>query len=234
MKNKIFKSISLFLFLFLFFLLLSGFRNNIAFKKSQESKLAFITTAQNIYSGNCSDAATIQTQSPSGVAQNASSNLTVNLATTGSLQFYSDSSCTSSITSVTISSGTSSKSFYFILTAAGSETITASATGYTSAAQVESATANPFIWTGAGGNVNWNNGANWSGGTSPSSTSHYALFNSTCSSNCSPTINVSISVGGIRVNSGYSGTITLGSGNSLTIDSKGWVQAAGTFREIYG
>lgn len=225
MKNKVFKFLSLILFLFS----LSGFRTNIAFNKAQQSKLVFLTAAQNIYSGNCSDGATIQIQSPSGTPQNTASNLTVNLTTTGSLQFFSDSTCTSSISNITIVAGSSVKSFYFMFSANGSETITAAANGYSSATQTESSSSNPFVWTGAGANANWNNGANWSGGLSPSSTSHYAIFNSTCVSNCSPTINVSLSVGGIRVNTGYAGTITLGAGNTLTIDAKGWVQAAGTF-----
>lgn len=225
MKNKVFKFLSLILFLFS----LSGFRTNIAFNKAQQSKLVFLTAAQNIYSGNCSDGATIQIQSPSGTPQNTASNLTVNLTTTGSLQFFSDSTCTSSISNITIVAGSSVKSFYFMFSANGSETITAAANGYSSATQTESSSSNPFVWTGAGANANWNNGANWSGGLSPSSTSHYAIFNSSCASNCSPTINVSLSVGGIRVNTGYAGTITLGAGNTLTIDAKGWVQAAGTF-----
>lgn len=225
MNNKIIKSLSLFLFLFS----LSGFRTNIAFNKAQLSKLAITTAAQNIYLGNCSDAVVVQTQSPSGTPQNSSSNLTVNLTTSGSMQFYSDSACTNSISNVTIYSGSSYNVFYFMLTALGSETVTASASGYSSVAQVETAVANPFVWTGGGGNSNWNNGANWSGGINPSTTSHYAIFDSTCVSNCSPTINTSISIGGVRVNSGYSGTITLGAGNNLTIDAKGWVQAAGTF-----
>lgn len=225
MNNKIFKFLSLVLFLFS----LSGFRTNIAFKKAQQSKLVITTAAQNIFIGNCSDAISVQSQSTSGNPQNPASNLTVNLTTSGSMQFYSDSACTNSISNITIYAGSSSNSFYFMFTALGSETITAAASGYSSAAQAETAATNPFVWTGGGGNINWNNGANWAGGMSPSSTSHYAIFDSSCVSNCSPTINASISIGGVRVKSGYSGTITLGSGNNLTIDAKGWVQAAGTF-----
>lgn len=225
MKNKVFKFISLILFLFC----LSGFRTNIAFNKAQQSKLVITTAAQNVFIGNCSGGVTVQSQSPSGAPQSPASNLVVNLSSTGSMQFFSDSMCTSTISTVTIIPGSSSKSFYFMLTAVGSETISAAASGYVSASQLETATTNPFVWTGGGGNANWNNGANWSGGISPSTTSHFAIFDSTCASNCSPTINVSLSIGGVRINSGYAGTITLAAGNSLTIDTKGWVQAAGSF-----
>lgn len=225
MKNKLLKIF----YLYLAITVLTGFRTNIAFKKMQQSKLVFTTIAQSIFTGNCSGIVGIQTQSASGSPQNVVSNLTVNLATTGTMQFYSDSSCTTNVSAITVTSGSSVSHFYFILTANGTETMTISAAGYSSASQTATSSTNPFVWIGAGGNTNWNNGANWSGGLSPSAANHYAIFDSTCVSNCSPTINISLSIGGIRINSGYSGTVTLGAGNTLNLGENGWVQAAGSF-----
>jgi hypothetical protein len=86
-------------------------------------------------------------------------------------------------------------------------------------------------WTGGGGNANWSTGGNWSGGTgtggAPGS-NDVATFGS-CSSNCSPTIDISISVAGINMGAAYSGTVTQASGSSITIGSSGFSQSAGTF-----
>jgi hypothetical protein len=80
------------------------------------------------------------------------------------------------------------------------------------------------VWTG-GTNSNWSNDGNWSGGAKPTS-SQVALFNSG-SVNC--TIDSSVNVGGIAVTSGYSGSITQAAGQTITVGSSGWSQAARTF-----
>ncbi|HEX4922906.1 MAG TPA: Ig-like domain-containing protein, partial [Bdellovibrionales bacterium] len=91
---------------------------------------------------------------------------------------------------------------------------------------------NPFTWTGGAfgfpGQLNWSNNANWHGGTAPTN-ADVAIFDATCSSNCSPTINASINVAGVRMNSGYNGTITQAAGQTITVGATGWLQAAGTF-----
>ncbi|HEX4924375.1 MAG TPA: Ig-like domain-containing protein, partial [Bdellovibrionales bacterium] len=91
---------------------------------------------------------------------------------------------------------------------------------------------NPFTWTGAAPadptQTYWSNNANWHGGTAPTN-ADVAIFDATCSSNCSPTINASINVAGVRMNSGYTGTITQAAGQTITIGATGWLQAAGTF-----
>jgi hypothetical protein len=199
----------------------------IAFWAPHLGQLKFTTTAQSIYQSNCSGTATIQTLNYLGVAKNVSSSLTVNLAGTN-LTFYSDPDCTSAVTSITVKSGTNNSSFYFVASATGSLPITASATAYQSVAQSETISANPYVWTGGGGNASWSTAANWSGGAAPGA-SNVAVFNGTCASNCSPNITANMSVGGVRIDSTYSGTITQNTGVTLTIGSSGWIQSAGTF-----
>ena len=45
--------------------------------------------------------------------------------------------------------------------------------------------------------------------------------------NC--TINANISVKGISINAGYTGTVTQGAGNTVTVGTSGYSQADGTF-----
>ncbi|MFL5813089.1 MAG: beta strand repeat-containing protein [Bdellovibrionia bacterium] len=198
------------------------------FFATKSNKLIYTTTAQSIYAGNCSGITTVKSVNASGATKNVASNLTVNLATVSGVTYYSDSSCSTTITSVTIASGTSSASFYFISASTGTQAITVTATGYLAGKQNETIATNPFVWTGGGGNALWSTAANWSGGSAPGA-SNVALFDGTCSSNCSPTISANISIGGIRIASGYSGTITQNSGVTITTSGAGYYQASGTF-----
>lgn len=90
----------------------------------------------------------------------------------------------------------------------------------------------PYTWVGKGGDANWNTAANWSGGVVPGS-SNIAVFDddnkTLCRTNCSPTINLSISVKGVQIRAGYKGTITQGAGFTVTVGSSGWSQNGGTF-----
>jgi hypothetical protein len=201
---------------------------NIAFRSMHISKLKFITTAQSILASNCSAAVTVQTFNSANVATNVTSNLTINLNTTGSLTFFSDINCTTPITVTVISSGSSTQTFYFIDTAVATNTMTASASGYTSASQSASTATNPYVWTGGGGDSNWSTNANWSGGAAPGA-GNVAIFNGVCTVNCSPSISSNMSIYGVRMDSSYSGTITQGSGRTMTVGSKGWVQLNGVF-----
>ena len=83
-------------------------------------------------------------------------------------------------------------------------------------------------WDGGGGDANWNTAANWSSDTAPTA-SDIASFDGTCVTNCSPTVNVAISVAGINMAADYAGTITQSTTNTITVGSSHWVQAAGTF-----
>lgn len=199
-----------------------------AFFRHRIYSLKYSTTAQSVYAGNCSSAVTVRPYNPSGAVISVASDLVVNLSGPGTTTFYSDAGCTTSVTSVTIKSGTSSANFYFIDTATSPITLTSSATGYASVSQSETLSTNPFVWTGNGGNSNWSTAGNWSGGSAPGS-SNTALFNSVCVSNCSPTIATNINVAGIRIETSYTGTFTQNSGMTITVGGYGWTQYAGTF-----
>ncbi|MFN8945208.1 MAG: hypothetical protein ACK5WZ_11380, partial [Pseudobdellovibrionaceae bacterium] len=55
-----------------------------------------------------------------------------------------------------------------------------------------------YTWVGRGANANWNTIENWSTQVVPGP-SDTAIFDNNCTSNCSPTINLNISIGGILI-----------------------------------
>ena len=105
-------------------------------------KLAFTTSPQTLTAGICSGIMTVQSQNAGGARANVTSNTLVSLSSTSSTGiFYSTSVCTTIINSVTIASGTNTASFFYNDTESGTPTITASATGLTSAMQTETVNA---------------------------------------------------------------------------------------------
>ncbi|HEX4925169.1 MAG TPA: Ig-like domain-containing protein, partial [Bdellovibrionales bacterium] len=90
---------------------------------------------------------------------------------------------------------------------------------------------NPFTWDGGGGDALWSTAANWHGNAAPNG-SQVAIFDATCSANCSPTISGYINVGGIRLNSGYAGTVTKSAG--IDVGSSGLTIHGGTFDDTSG
>jgi hypothetical protein len=85
----------------------------------------------------------------------------------------------------------------------------------------------PFTWLGAAGDLNWTTPANWLGGAVPG-VADTAYFNDQCALNCVPTLTGAINVGGLRLNSSYTGTISQGA-NVFTLGSAGYRQSGGTF-----
>jgi hypothetical protein len=81
-------------------------------------------------------------------------------------------------------------------------------------------------WDGGGVTNNWSEDANWSGDTEPG-VNDLATFDGTSTKNA--TIDTAISVGGITVNSGYTGVITQDPGNTVTVGTQNFVVSAGTF-----
>ena len=105
--------------------------------------LVFATGAQTVTAGACSAVATVQSQDPNNNVSPVSAATTVSLsaAPATGFTFYSNSTCTTAVGSVTIAMNASSANLYFRGTAAGGVTVTASAAGLTAATQVE--TVNP-------------------------------------------------------------------------------------------
>lgn len=89
-----------------------------------------------------------------------------------------------------------------------------------------SAEAAVITWDGGGSTENWSEDANWSGNTQPG-TGDVATFDST--STKSATIDESISVQGIDINSGYTGTITQAATFTVTVGTGDFDISAGTF-----
>ncbi|OQZ06564.1 MAG: hypothetical protein B6D36_04375, partial [Planctomycetes bacterium UTPLA1] len=81
-------------------------------------------------------------------------------------------------------------------------------------------------WIGGSGS-NWSTAANWSGGKLPT-TSDVAQFSASGTSDV--TINTNVSINGLDVKAGYTGTITQAAGAQLTVGSTGILFADGTFR----
>jgi hypothetical protein len=81
-------------------------------------------------------------------------------------------------------------------------------------------------WTGGGADNNWDTPANWTPSGVPGPT-YDALFSASNTKNC--TIDAAANVKGFTIASGYTGTITQSSGNSVTIGNDGFSQVGGTF-----
>lgn len=82
-------------------------------------------------------------------------------------------------------------------------------------------------WDGGGADTNWNTCANWTLDTCPGS-SDIATFDGTSTKNV--TINTGITVGGIDINTGYTGIITQMNTFTVNLGTTGaWTQDAGTF-----
>jgi alpha-tubulin suppressor-like RCC1 family protein len=81
----------------------------------------------------CSAAITLTALDATGLAVTITEALSISLSATGTASFYSDSLCTSVISTATISAESSSVVVYSKLSSPGTQTITASATGLSSA-----------------------------------------------------------------------------------------------------
>ncbi|OGY30728.1 MAG: hypothetical protein A2805_03410 [Candidatus Andersenbacteria bacterium RIFCSPHIGHO2_01_FULL_46_36] len=95
-------------------------------------------------------------------------------------------------------------------------------------------------WVGSVGG-NFNDGANWAaadpasctgGGASVPGTADIAIFDADCDNDA--TMDATISVAGININTGYTGSISPSSAISITVGSSGFVQASGTFTSTAG
>jgi len=217
----------LFLSLVFFTVIANAQFAKIGFWKKTGPSLRFTTAAQTAYLSSCSGLTTVQAINSMGAAYTLMAPRVVNLSATG-VTFYLDANCTTEIPSLTIAGNANSASFYFMADTVGAKSIVATHSTYGQGEQTETIAASPFVWTGGGANANWATGLNWSGGVAPGAGAQ-AIFDGTCSANCSPTIAASISISGIRMLTGYGGTITQAAGQTVTIGAAGWYQQAGLF-----
>ncbi|MGE5041960.1 MAG: hypothetical protein ACM3IJ_03575, partial [Candidatus Levyibacteriota bacterium] len=89
-----------------------------------------------------------------------------------------------------------------------------------------------ICWSGGGADNNWSTAGNWKGGVAPGSGDIAEFDNTTdCpigtypNANKNATIDVAISVAGINIKN-YTGTITQGTGNTITVGGSNFNQQA--------
>jgi len=106
------------------------------------AKLAFTTPARSAVAAVCSPAVTVTVQDASDNASPVPMPLSVTLAV-GALQLFSDATCMTAATGLTIATGQTSGTFYFRSNAAAAYPMTASAGGLTDAVQTATVTPAP-------------------------------------------------------------------------------------------
>ena len=107
--------------------------------KTKPTKLGFSTAPITGAVDTCFGPIKVQTQNSAGGATNPLADTEVGLATDGTGSFFSDSGCAAGLTQGerTIGTGANEFTFYYMPTATGSHTLTATATGLTQAQQVQ-------------------------------------------------------------------------------------------------
>ncbi|MBS2022749.1 MAG: hypothetical protein JST92_10085, partial [Deltaproteobacteria bacterium] len=102
------------------------------------TKLAFSTNVQTIATNACSGAVQVQTRDATNTAIAPNNPVTVSVSASNGALLYSNPACTVALGNLSIdTSGTTSSAFYFKSAAAATITLTASASGLTTATQQE-------------------------------------------------------------------------------------------------
>ena len=175
------------------------------------SRLAFTTSSFSVAAGVCtSSAATVQTQDGNGTPTDPPSSVTVTLSSssTGTKAFYSNSTCGTTITNLTIGTSANSANFWYKDTQAGSPVITATPNGGL-AGTTQTETVNPGTPTAGNSTVT----------TSPASV---PADGSTTSA-----ITVTLKDTNNNLVSGKTVTLAAGSGSSTTTTVNGTTNASG-------
>jgi hypothetical protein len=109
------------------------------------NQLVFTSPARSAVSAVCSQVVQVQSRDAQGNAANVTASTPITLSATPStgFKFYSDASCATEVTTAQMAAGTSSASFYFKGTVAGSVSVTVTAAGLTGATQTEMIVAGP-------------------------------------------------------------------------------------------
>ena len=101
------------------------------------SKLVYTTTAQTLTAGVVSGTITVQEEDAFGNVTTTAETVNLSTSNTGTGLFKDNATGQTTITSVSIASGSSTASFKYVDTLASTPTLTAAATGLTSATQME-------------------------------------------------------------------------------------------------
>jgi len=205
------------------------------------SKIVLTSSAQSKITHQCSAAVNVVSETSGGTAANVTSDQSVALSGSG-LQFYSDSGCTVPISSVTFTATASTtQTFYFAASTPGTITMSLTPSTFSALTQNETITLAQYTWIGGGGNANWSTGANWQGGSAPT-TSGTAIFDGNCTS-CNATISANLASSSnqpnIHMYSTYTGTITQSSGvtayfYSMNVDGGTYNTGTGSLYVNYG
>lgn len=109
---------------------------------SLATRLGFSTSAQAVTAGACSGQLVAQSQTAGGAPATVGTATSVALSSpSGSLAFFSNSTCTASVTSATILEGQSGAVFYFKETLAGAPAVELASAGLTGGSQTQSVVA---------------------------------------------------------------------------------------------
>jgi len=175
------------------------------------SKLVFTTSPISVTAGVCSPQITVQTQDGSSNPTDPPSAVTVALSSnsTGTKAFYSNSGCSTSISSVSIATSANTANFYYKDTKAGSPVITAAATGGVTSSPTQTETVNA--------------------GTVSASVSTVTASPTSVPADGSTTSTVTVTLLDVNSNpvSGKTVTLTAGSGSSTISAASGSSTAAG-------
>lgn len=109
---------------------------------SRPTSITFATPAQTVSAGNCSGTTFIEARDTTGTAAPVASNTVLSLVSqpVNNFAFFSDPSCTTSASTVTMAAGTSRATFYFRGVVARTFRVTVAASGLGSTQQTETIT----------------------------------------------------------------------------------------------
>jgi len=107
------------------------------------ARLAIVTPARTVQAGACSQALDVESQSAAGAPSPVMSDTRVDLTVLpgGAVTFYSNSTCTAQVASLTLGAGATRTTFYVRGVTAGVPMVTASAAGFAAASQAVTVTA---------------------------------------------------------------------------------------------
>ena len=193
------------------------------------NRLVFTTAAQNIPVNTTSGTMTVQRQDQFGNPNTADADVTVNLSSDSGTGVFRDTGDTTTITSVTISTGSSTASFKYKDSTPNSPTLTAADAAVVLAPATQLGAIVELTWSATPATYNWNTSdANWTGAGSVYADGNGVTFNDSGSATSPINLVGTLSPTSVAVNtssknytfsgSGYiSGTATLAKTGTATL-----------------